>query len=91
MRTSILAAVPLLLITNAVVLGADIGRRLAPAPVAAAGGTWNGFYIGLNGGGGIANATSNFDVGGVPFGTAKNSLTSPVSLGLPRSERGSTG
>jgi outer membrane immunogenic protein len=37
--------------------------------------SWTGFYVGLNGGGGIANTTSDFDVGGVPFASVKNSLT----------------
>jgi outer membrane immunogenic protein len=82
MRASILAAVPLLL-TIGTGYGADLAWRgpppapLAPAPV----GTWTGFYIGLNGGGGITNTTSDFDVAGIPFATAKNSLTGALGGG----------
>jgi outer membrane immunogenic protein len=77
MRAPMLAALPLLLITTAVASGADVGRRMMPPPMPAPAraANWSGFYLGLNGGGGIASTTSDFDVGGVAFGTAKNSLT----------------
>src|SRR5262245_26713955 len=43
---------------------------------------WTGFYIGLNAGGGWANATSDFSVGALaPFASVDNSLFGAIGGG----------
>jgi outer membrane immunogenic protein len=49
----------------------------APAPAAMYSG-WSGFYLGLNGGGGIGLSRSDFSVAGTQFATVRNTITGPV-------------
>jgi outer membrane immunogenic protein len=49
----------------------------APPPLPA----WAGFYVGLNAGGGIGTATSDFTAAGTTFASVDNSLTGAVAGG----------
>jgi outer membrane immunogenic protein len=72
MRRIVLAASALLVIA-APASAADLSLRpsVAPPPLP----TWTGFYVGLNAGGAIGNAESDFSVGGTTFASVNNPLT----------------
>jgi outer membrane immunogenic protein len=71
-----------LLMLGGTALAADLPFRPAPAPIAAAAPTWTGFYVGLNGGGGIGNGSSDFSiVGGPAFASVNNSLSGAIGGG----------
>ena len=80
MRASVLAATTLLAIGGSAAaadLAQPIYRGAMPAPYA----PWTGFYIGLDAGGGIGNGRSDFNVAGVPFASATNSLSGAIGGG----------
>ena len=81
MRRSILTAV-LFTLSTGLAVAADLPRRypppaLMPAPVS----NWTGFYFGANIGGGVTTTTSDFSVAGVPFASARNSLSGVLGGG----------
>jgi outer membrane immunogenic protein len=81
MRRSILT-VALLALSTAVAVAADLPRRIPPpALLAVPAGTWTGFYVGGNLGGGIATTNSDFSVAGFPFASAGNSLSGVLGGG----------
>jgi outer membrane immunogenic protein len=58
---------------------ADLPPR--PAPMYAPPPIWTGFYVGLNAGGGIGTASSDFSAAGTTFASVDNSLTGAVAGG----------
>jgi outer membrane immunogenic protein len=84
MRTSIVAATTLALLASAgVAIAADIPTApvKAPPPFQRVY-DWTGFYIGVNAGGGWANANSDFSVSGLaPFASVDNSLFGAIGGG----------
>ena len=79
MRKIILAALTALTIGGPAI-AADLTPRPGPlyAPPLPA---WTGFYVGLNAGGGIGTATSDFTAAGSTFASVDNSLTGAVAGG----------
>ena len=79
MRKIILAGFTALMIGGPA-FAADLTPRPAPmyAPPPP---TWTGFYVGLNAGGGIGTATSDFSAAGTTFASVDNSLTGAVAGG----------
>ena len=77
MRRIVLAATTLLMMA-APAFSADLSLRpsVAPPPL-----LWTGFYAGVNAGGAIGNAGSDFSVAGTPFASVNNSLTGAVAGG----------
>lgn len=78
MRRSILTAVGLVFGTG-LAAAADMPRRYTPPPpLPAPVSSWTGFYFGGNVGGGITTTTSDFNIAGSPFASAKNSLSGAI-------------
>jgi outer membrane immunogenic protein len=85
MRTILLTATALLGM-SAAAGAADLSRpRPYPARLPAETSVymgWSGFYIGINGGGGVANGKSDFSIaGGAPFASVNNYLPGAVGGG----------
>jgi outer membrane immunogenic protein len=81
MRKIILTAVTAFIVAEPA-FAADLSPRPAPFYAAPILQNWNGFYIGANAGGGIGNATSDFNVAGGPtFASVNNSLAGAVAGG----------
>jgi outer membrane immunogenic protein len=79
MRISFLAAASLLAICT-VASAADLSRPVYKPPLVPAAYTgWNGFYVGVNAGGGFGIGRSDFSVPGFPnFASVKNPLTGAI-------------
>src|SRR5262249_50522535 len=84
MRTSIVAAVTLIMLASVgVAKAADMPAPVvkAPAPYQRVY-NWTGFYVGVNVGGGWANTTADFSVGGLgSFASVDNSLFGAIGGG----------
>jgi outer membrane immunogenic protein len=78
MRTLALAAASLLALATAAT-AADLSMPYKAPPMAPIASGWTGFYLGLNAGGGIGLARSDFSVGGVNFATVRNTLPGPLA------------
>src|SRR5262249_43526611 len=77
MRKIVLAASTLLAMA-APAFSADLSLRPSAVPQLP---LWTGFYVGLNAGGGLGNAASDFSVAGTNFASVDNSLTGAVAGG----------
>jgi outer membrane immunogenic protein len=81
MRRIAIVTAPLLLICGTA-LAADFRPPPYPAATALPLPNWNGFYIGVNAGGGIATGHSDFSVaGGAVFASVNNSLSGALGGG----------
>jgi len=71
-----------LLVLGGTASAADLPFQPAPAFLPALAPTWTGFYVGLNGGGGIGTGTSDFSIDGGPaFASVKNSMSGAIGGG----------
>ncbi len=78
MRKVILASLAALALVGPA-FAADLTPRPAPVYAPPALPAWTGFYVGLNAGGGIGTATSDFSAAGTTFASVDNSLTGAVA------------
>jgi outer membrane immunogenic protein len=75
-------AVSTLLVLGGTAFAADLPFRPAPAFMPAPAPTWTGFYVGLNGGGGIGTGNSDFSIAGGPtFASIDNSVSGAIGGG----------
>jgi outer membrane immunogenic protein len=83
MRTSIVAVATLTVLASVgVAKAADMPAPVVKAPPYQRLYNWTGFYVGVNVGGGWANASSDFSVGGLsPFASVDNSLFGAIGGG----------
>jgi len=78
MRTLVFATVSLIALAAAA-NAADMPMPYKAPPPAPITGGWTGFYLGLNAGGGIGLARSEFSALGANFATVRNSLPGPLA------------